>query len=1197
MRHDLSIEHAGPPEQRRGATGFALPGTLAVLLFSSVIVASLLGVTFATSRFGEDQMGRDVETRAADAAIQASIGRIARDPSAATGRLVDPAQMSLAEQDRARFCDWEPGPGETEADRPTMVVEANGETVEVTCEADAPDVYVPEEQVSDRVLVVGEYEGAPAGWADRRTATAWRFTSDPGNACLISDSNCFPWREATIAADTASMQTTPSVNSLITELSSPSTRVGIAHTGTSPLRFIGDVQAKHGAAVLRNERDCDPANPTNCPYNNVGPGMTASGSYVQGAEGPLAGVQLHPSQPEADLSRALDSCGVLRRPSANLVRPYQLRGAQVETLEGIDCDSAGARALDPITARLSRPREGSRVLQWGPGDVAGRLAPAPTNAAGATLSWTPACPTAAGGLNARLIRLAPGAYTKDRTEVLSQWFAACSNYVFHFQPGNYWFDVDRVGPLFADGGSQAPQRHALVIDNPNNRVVFGAPRGWTNYQTAQSAAQPLCNPDVSGVSITLSPRTSLVHRRGAVSVCGVPPSAPSAQPQATIWQDSAPDLGISERPVSAVGGSAGGPFRLPSFREIWNGIFFGQPINWFGQRSSQLHVIGNPSVPTNGVPFQVTGDCSYNVFGWFSVPGVACQGFISYAMPFSDPNATTVSDASLASAIVTITANSSNANYNAFGAGNAQTTVDVYLPERPDTLACSNTYDRVPDADNHPGPITLAYDLLNSRTGNCATVLRAPDIGRESIMRSVVVVTHRVSVPWVSSGFSLTVTDARVRTGWSPRPAGAVSCSVPTGGRLRNSCSAPESVLLPTAAQWSEVRINRQAVTVPAVRLFGVTIIPSWELRYWPAGDTTATYLLPQLDDRFNPNLATEPDQTLTSAGVMVEGRSRCSIIGINCGEYSVANRDNANVVVRLLNPNGTNYCQASYRRLPEWGETRYLDLLAPAGGNIEQNSCAGTLAGRRNGDLLGKTLRVDLNLKPKVPCLPPSNNSGILDILASVGTGSGLLCSWWGYDVGRIELTTSSAVGATASATGLFPGPRVPMLVTTDSSAAARASFTMFGPLSMPANDLDVHWAGTAAQNTFFSGYPQNEGNAVTTMVVRGIGSDTRASDPAVTPNPLTRVLCCASGEPGERLVELRAWVGRPAGSDFEAEHLRTTARIRIVDRVPIPGDDDPQPGPTDPQPGTFRVAHRVNVEDWKVCTRGEADLLCRVT
>jgi hypothetical protein len=148
-----------------------------------------------------------------------------------------------------------------------------------------------------------------------------------------------------------------------------------------------------------------------------------------------------------------------------------------------------------------------------------------------------------------------------------------------------------------------------------------------------------------------------------------------------------------------------------------------------------------------------------------------------------------------------------------------------------------------------------------------------------------------------------------------------------------------------------------------------------------------------------------------------------------------------------------------------------------------------------------------------------------------------------------------------------------------------------------MPANDLDVHWAGSAAQNTFFSGYAQNQGNPVTTMVVRGIGSDTRPRDPAVTPTPLTRVLCCAAGEPGERVVELRAWIGRPPGGDFEPEHLRTAARVRIVDRVPIPGDDDPQPGPTDPQPGTFRVAHRVNVEDWQVCTRGETGMRCRVT
>lgn len=1154
-------------QRHRPQDGFALAATLTAMLVASLLVAALLGLTFATTALSGEQFRRDSETRAADAAIQSAIARIARDDTAVLGTLED-----------TELCNWS---GEDEADRPAIPVEVNGKAVEVTCEAERPQVYAPDRQVGDQVHVVGEYEGAEAlsgvggTPVDAINALNWKQTPADGVQCLLTSDDCFPWREAAARGDQLAGIGTPTINTLLPQLQLADRRVGIAHTGSDPVRFIGDVQVKEGVAAVRNDRDCKDG--VGCRFKDSAPGLSASGTYAQGDPGWL--------------SSGGDPCGILvSKQVTSTPRPFQMPSGQVLASEGAVCDAAGPKGLS-ASSKISG-------TGWTPNRVASSLAPEPRDAANRVLPWNPvSCPWT--DLNGRLVRFSPGAYTKNMTAVINRWINVCTanlgDFVFHFQPGDYWFD--------ADSGNNDHRRNALLFDHEKATVVFGVPLGWGSFTTAQNrpAADSLCDPTKNGATITLSPRTSIIHRKGIVNICGVQPTTAMAQPTATIYQEPEPDLGVTASAMRVAGGAtvaAGWSGFIDLLYLIANGFI--TAVNW-----TEWFDPISPVSPNYQFPLQSNTPPNHTVPFWIDATCVVgpCDFAFQYGVQFAPPEGTSVPDAEVNSAMLTVTGNASGMNREW---NSSKTRVEVMLPSRPGVIACRMEFPRAPEVIDESGSYRSTYDLMDPGVpGNCSGAIKR----RADLLNAGIFVTHEFD-RFGPAFPSISVDAIEIRTAWYPRPSGLIDCQV--SGRDVNTCQGVQRTSIDGPTPLSATALNGQGEPV-RIRHNSKCFTILWGLKEVcdPVNSSATTTIgMRNLDDRYNPDLAYSDTARISTAGLLVAGDSTCKYMeifwngGSDCDhDNDIANGPNTRLRVRLMSGGGQ-VCAAEYRRIPEFNETRYLDLFASAGGNVLSNSCRGWLmqnGGRKNADLVGKDLFVDLIMEKR----------SLLDIFNwppwkyEFEYCTRLLdCKWWGYDLDRISLVTTSGESDPENA---FPGPRSPMRVTSNfafnqtqngqpnPNYPHRARFSMYGPLSLPASDLNIRWSGPASPKPIVSGFAANGSNPVRTMAVRGIGSDTR---PAVNDFvPTTGIACCAEARPGERVVILRAWIGRLPGQPFDPDQLRSVAKVRIIDQVPALKDGEVAPGPQHPQPGTYQAANRVRVEEWRVCTKGGPDERCSVT
>ena len=106
-----------------------------------------------------------------------------------------------------------------------------------------------------------------------------------------------------------------------------------------------------------------------------------------------------------------------------------------------------------------------------------------------------------------VVNMPVGAYTHTVTTAVNALIRSCGKTI-HFPSGAYWFD--------ADDGTGSSESHALKIDNPHTRVIFGDLIGSGD----DGEFPPACHTDTGGVDITLSSRTNLVHGQGRVAICG-----------------------------------------------------------------------------------------------------------------------------------------------------------------------------------------------------------------------------------------------------------------------------------------------------------------------------------------------------------------------------------------------------------------------------------------------------------------------------------------------------------------------------------------------------------------------------------------------------------------------------------------------------------------------------------------------------
>jgi hypothetical protein len=226
-----------------------------------------------------------------------------------------------------------------------------------------------------------------------------------------------------------------------------------------------------------------------------GPAVSAAGQYVQGLAGPNASA----GSPCGDLAAAGSAARIADR-----------NGSPT-------CDEAAARTITADAEELVAAADSTLPLAAVPA----------------------ACPTAP------VVQLEPGRYGGAQLRSLNGLLDGTCAKTFWFKPGIHVFDSNAVDP--ADPTSRlAP---ALVVNDPQARVVFGAPSGWDPAVGATAAAFPqACDPSASGASIQLSGRTAIRHIRGRMAICprilnGVAlpaitqvPSAPRAP--VTTWASS-----------------------------------------------------------------------------------------------------------------------------------------------------------------------------------------------------------------------------------------------------------------------------------------------------------------------------------------------------------------------------------------------------------------------------------------------------------------------------------------------------------------------------------------------------------------------------------------------------------------------------------------------------------------------------------
>lgn len=229
----------------------------------------------------------------------------------------------------------------------------------------------------------------------------------------------------------------------------------VVHSGPRALQVAGDLTVRRGAAVLRN------------PTDDAG-ALEVAGQFNQGTGGPFS-------------AQGGGDCGILG--------DSHMWG--VPAARASDADRTPTCA-DPAAASIDA-------------ETVGPVPPFPVPEGPTTVPST--CP------GSQVVTLDPGVYDRGDTTRLNDLLGGgCPNTTFVFSPGNVSLDVD-------DASAAAADRHALVVDDPTVRVVFGAPSWGGGGPAPDSAFPQACDPTVTGSSVALSARTEIRVRAGRVAMC------------------------------------------------------------------------------------------------------------------------------------------------------------------------------------------------------------------------------------------------------------------------------------------------------------------------------------------------------------------------------------------------------------------------------------------------------------------------------------------------------------------------------------------------------------------------------------------------------------------------------------------------------------------------------------------------------
>lgn len=663
----------------------------------------------------------------------------------------------------------------------------------------------------------------------------------------VPTTSCYPWRLGIGAANyAASAATLPDIGATLLHTSDPNVPASDATLG-----IAADVTvASTGLPMLNPPRGEDVA------------GVSVAGSYRQGEPGPFSA------------AGGTNSCGLIGDSF-----PWLVPGSRV--LDSDDADGAPEcdAAVTPLTNGLDAPTAWNQVTP---------------------LRSAPACPAGAGSV----ATFSPGAYTRTATAAINDLLGgSCPNRVMWFQPGDYWFDVD-------DTSNAPSERNALILDDPTVRVIMGQPTGGNSAPAAAAATFPeACDRSAAGVSITLTPRTSLRHKRGRLAVCDRTASTASSSLPPAVWQTPDADLGWSGTPNAAASG-------------------------WILTRDSSWFSWGDVSSSNPGAAWVMDGNNATASFSCFVILWGGCGADVNMTALGIGSNTPAPSLAVGASRVRSLdlllkasARNSSEFSLSLVGGGDASVQITLYKAGS-STPTCAIGMPAVPDPRAAAGfQNTYSYDLFSpqaekiSGMPRCIDVRDGAGITRADLRGARVDVRLRL-YSWVTLlGYFNTVVDIdgmELRAGWD---------LVPTGGTAGTG--------------WND------AGNITALD----GLHTGYTLQCSAGGScptATRSMTATGLDNLTNPWVPMSGP--LLEAGVVVTGETTTQHWRTNGSFYDLTGAPdtsaNSWMRVTVRAADGTQICQVQWPRIPFWGQGIYLDLLGSPGNCSTNLTSAAQLIG-----------------------------------------------------------------------------------------------------------------------------------------------------------------------------------------------------------------------------------------------------------
>lgn len=805
----------------------------------------------------------------------------------------------------------------------------------------APPVAATVSGSTNGLTVIGSSYGGTIPWTTDCPITGTGPAPGPG---------CFPWLAALGPSNFA------------TYGSQRNAYAGtLLHSGPKSLRLTGDVKVKQGAAALRNPTDGNPA-------------IEVGGSYQQGVNGLFSAVT------------GSDPCGI-----SGYVHPWNIGGARITDLtSGPECGVAAVAGIGDSSA-LAAPAYSftSSFVTAMQAKTDAWMAAGVTSSPVTTYART--VPTCSG----TVLTFEPGSYNRIETAKLNGYLASssdgCDGKTFWFKPGDYWFDSGNAD-------------NSITFADPSARVVFGEPiRAAIKTSGANVGDFPkACDPTKEGVSITLSPRTSIRHLAGRVAICDRDTGS-DAGTRPAIWQTAATD-----------GGWSGYVGDITSFSGLTRSLIGGVFGIWIPQNGANLAAARLP----DGSFASISGECGGGVFceGDLSMTATGLGTLRRDGSVQPDPG-----PAPIRSAQILLTANAHDLNDMSVlplqPQTPATTAVQLYLRQPDGTVSnvagCGGKYQSInqvpePKKDEPPiPPSTVAFDLIrdNPDPVNGLPLCRSVISDRSQLYGATIRVLFHTNTK--GDYRTLQVDGIGIRTANSLPPAA-------TTGSLT---SPMENAAQAAVADGSYAR----------------TIETCGYLSGCPS--RWRDIVMTGIEDVAVPSLASSMTDGLTSAVVIVQGgESNNGSWGITfTGDSETWLHSRIRFVLSDLKDGQT--CAVEYPRPPLWDQRTVYDLLVPTALSVDGYSKCGAVL-RSPNQLIGATLTTSIYLE-RDGWYPGDTYGYLIDY---VGLS---------YTSGPYTQPTSSNV-ITSNATSSGDG----------------ASFNVYGSISTSRNNWDVHWAGPATQD-----------------------------------------------------------------------------------------------------------------------------------